>query len=124
MKSTEKPKPKRKPFVTEETMKRVNAVNESIRTEGKLSVNRVKYILLSKKLLNLSTTMYQQVCKCMVKWRDMGLVDWRDVIDKRTIEIRPTTFESYDKAYQWLRTFFQTDSYQHQPKHVLVIIEK
>lgn len=106
------------------TLKQIEAVNKAIKEEGRLSVNRVKYILLQNHLISLSKYVYQGVSKKMVKWRELGLVNWKDIIDKRTLDIRPQTFESFDDAFEEAKRTFRFGLNSVYRNHVLVIIEK
>lgn len=106
------------------TLQKINCIKEAYKVEGRMTLRRIYYILLSKRLLKHSKGSYAGLSKLMTKLREEGLIDPHIIVDRHREVIQRTTYSNFEEAISELCESYVRNSMLQQDRYVEVWIEK
>jgi len=106
------------------TQEKIKLIKSAYETEGRLTVRRIYYILLSNGLIKHSENSYTGLSTLLTKLREQGYLDPRMIIDQHRKMIQRTTYSDFDEAFEECCDYFSINTMALQNKYVEVWIEK
>ena len=106
------------------TKKKIEIIKNAFEIEGRLTMRRIYYILLSHGRIKPSDDAYRDLCSQAVKWREEGYVEPEMIIDRHRVMVKRPTYRDFDEAFETLCDYYARDSMLNQNKYVEVWIEK
>lgn len=118
--------------VKQETRKKLEVIERAFQEEGRLTVRRIYYLLLSQGFYDLRKSrnpkyaehVYQNLSKRLVDWREAGLISSDIIIDRKSEFIKRRTFKNFDEYFEKALKSYASDSMLRQERAVEVWIEK
>ncbi len=108
----------------EKTSAKIKAIEEAYAIEGRLTLRRIYYILITNNQINHSKSSYTNLSKTLTKLRETRFVNPEMIIDRHRDLIKRTTYSSFQKAFDTLCENYAKNSMLEQKKYVEVWIEK
>lgn len=112
----------RKP--NEKTIKKIIEIQKAYENEGRLTLRRIYYILLSKGLIKHSENSYKGLSVFCVKWREAGIINPEWIVDRHRDLVKRTTYSNFQEAFNNLCRNYSRNSMDNQERYVEVWIEK
>jgi len=106
------------------TLEKIQRIKEAYEIEGKLTIRRIYYILLTHGLVTTAKSAYVNLSHLLVKLREWGHIDPDIIIDRHRIYQKRPTYKDFQEAFDSLYSRFAYDSMEEQEKYIEVWIEK
>ncbi|MBA7524250.1 hypothetical protein ES705_16387 [subsurface metagenome] len=118
--------------ISKESREKIGIIKAAYEKEGRLTVRRIYYILLSRGFFDLTKSdnpeyahhIYQNLSNRLVDWREAGLVDPDIIVDRKSELIRRPTHDNFQEAFDELLETYSRNSMLDQKRHIEVWIEK
>jgi hypothetical protein len=118
--------------ITEETRQKLEVIERARQQEGRLTVRRIYYILLSRGFYDLTKSrnakyawhVYQNLSNRLVDWREAGLLKPEVIIDRKSELLKRPAYESFDECFDEALRDYTTDSMLKQKRAIEVWLEK
>lgn len=116
----------------DESKRKIKIIEEAFEKEGRLTVRRIYYILLSRGFFDLTKSknpkyarhIYQNLSARLVVWREAGIIDPDMIVDRKSELMRRPTSDNFQEAFDDLCLYYSKNSMPDQKKYVEVWIEK
>ncbi len=109
---------------TKKTLEKIEVIEKAFKEEGRLTLRRIYYILLSKGMITHSKGSYVNLSKLLTKLRESGSLDSDMIVDSHRDLIKSQTYKDFDEAFDQLCKGYYKDSMELQKQYVEVWIEK
>lgn len=118
--------------INDESREKIRIIEEAFKKEGRLTVRRIYYILLSRGFFDLTKSknpkyawhIFQNLSARLVDWREAGLVNPDIIVDRKSELIQRPTYDNFQESFDELLENYSRNSMLDQKKHVEIWIEK
>ena len=106
------------------SLKKIKVINDAFREEGRITIRRIYYILVSKGLISTKKSSYNGMDRHLTQWREKGLIDEDMILDLARHPRLPFTFTNLKEAIKWTTECYEKDVTQKQDNYIEVWVEK
>lgn len=105
-------------------LEKFEVIKEQYKIEGPMTLRRVYYLLLGKRLQSVGQGAYQYLSKKLLEAREQGYLDWDVLVDRARRVDQRLTFRGFPQAFDWICEAYRKDSMVYQKNYVECWIEK